>query len=144
MLWYMTSNKVPVEYSNPPGYHPPSVAAQIARGSRGGAGIPLLATLDGQMARGNMFCGTPDQVYAQIKALYDYSGGFGNLLMMGQAGHLTFAQTRRSMTLFASEVYPRLKELTASYDADTMKETRAGLPDKEFADLDTFGVEFVR
>ena len=48
------------------------------------------------------------------------------------------------MTLFASEVYPRLKELTSSYDAGAMKETRAGLPDKEFADLDNFGVEFVR
>ena len=64
--------------------------------------------------------------------------------MMGQAGHLTFAQTRRSMTLFASEVYPRLKELTSSYDAGAMKETRAGLPDKELVDLDNFGVEFVR
>ena len=48
------------------------------------------------------------------------------------------------MTLFASEIYPRLKELTASYDADAMKEIRAVLPDKEVADLETFGVEFVR
>ena len=96
------------------------------------------------MARGNMFCGTPDQVYTQIKAFYDYSGGFGNLLMTGQAGHLTFAQTRRSMTLFASEVYPKLKELTASYEADAMKKTRASLPDKDVADLEAFGVEFVR
>ena len=63
VLWYMTSNKVPPEYSNPPGYHPPAVAAQIASGSRGGAGIPLQTTLDQQMARGNMFCGTPDQVF---------------------------------------------------------------------------------
>ena len=45
--------------------------------------------------------------------------------------------------MFASEVYPRLKELTAPYDADAMKEIRAGLPDKEVADLDTFGVAFV-
>ena len=48
------------------------------------------------------------------------------------------------MTLFASEVYPGLKNLTASYDADAMKETRAGLPDKEFSDPVNFGVEFVR
>ena len=144
VLWYMTSNKVPPEYSTPPGYHPPAVAAQIARGSRGGAGIPLLATLDGQMARGNMFCGTPDQVYAQIKAFYDYSGGFGNLLIMGQAGHLTFEQTRRSMTLFSTEVYPRLKELTAAYEADEMKEIRAALPEKEGIALGTFGLDFAR
>ena len=96
------------------------------------------------MARGNVVCGTPDQVYEQIKAFYDYSGGFGNLLIMGQAGHLTFEQTRRSMTLFANEVYPRLKELTAGYDAGAMKETRAALPDKEGIDLGTFGLEFAR
>ena len=144
VLWYMTSNKVPPEYSNPPGYHPPAVAAQIASGSRGGAGIPLQTTLDQQMARGNMFCGTPDQVFEQIKAFYNYSGGFGNLLIMGQAGHLTFEQTRRSMTLFSTEVYPRLKELTAAYEADEMKEIRAALPEKEGIDLGTFGLDFAR
>ena len=144
LLWYMTSNNVPVEYNNPPGYHPPAVAAKIARGSVSGAGVPLQPTLQNQMARGNMFCGTPDQVYEQIKAIYEYSGGFGNLLMMGQAGHLTFQQTKRSMQLFSREVYPRLKELTASHDSDAMKETRAALPDREFTDLGTFGVEFAR
>ena len=96
------------------------------------------------MERGNVFCGTPDQVYDQIKAFYDYSGGFGNLLIMGQAGHLTFEQTQRSMTLFSKEVYPRLKELTAGYDADAMKETRAALPDKQGIDLGNFGLEFAR
>ena len=144
LMWYMTSNKVPVEYSNPPGYHPPAVAAQILRGGRDGSGIPLQATLDDQMARGNMFCGTPDQVYEQIKAFYDYTGGFGHLLMMGQAGHVTFEQTERSMSLFAREVYPRLKELTASYDAGEMKEKRASIPDKHLVNLGDFGVEFAR
>ncbi len=64
--------------------------------------------------------------------------------MMGQAGHLTMEQTQRSMTLFSQDIYPRLKELTASYDADQMKETRAALPQKDLADLGNFGVEFVR
>ena len=109
----MTSNKVATEYINPPGYHPPAVAAQIANGGNLARSLPSQTTLDAQMERGNVFCGTPDQVYEQIKTFYDYSGGFGNLLIMGQAGHLTFEQTRRSMSLFASEVYPRLKELTA-------------------------------
>ena len=144
VLWYMTSNKVATEYINPPGYHPPAVAAQIAGGGNLARSLPSQTTLDEQMARGNVFCGTPDQVYEQIKAFYDYSGGFGNLLIMGQAGHLTFEQTRRSMTLFANEVYPRLKELTAGYDAGAMKETRAALPDKEGIDLGTFGLEFAR
>jgi hypothetical protein len=33
----------------------------------------------------------------------------GNLLMMGQGGELTHAQTVDNLTLFAREVYPRLK-----------------------------------
>ena len=144
VLWYMTSNKAAPQWSNPPGYHPPHIAAQVMRGARGGAGIPLSASLDQQMARGNVFAGTPDQVYEQIKAFWEYSGGFGHLLMMGQAGFLTMEETRNSMTLFSREVYPRLKELTASYDAGRMKEIRAAQPDREFVDLGTFGVEFVR
>jgi alkanesulfonate monooxygenase SsuD/methylene tetrahydromethanopterin reductase-like flavin-dependent oxidoreductase (luciferase family) len=144
VLWYMTSNKVAPQWNNPPGYHPPPIAAQIMKGARGGAGIPLQPKLDEQMARGNVFAGTPDQVYEQIKAFWEYSGGFGHLLMMGQAGFLSYDDTIRSMTLFAQEVYPRLKELTAGYDAGAMKELRAATPDKDLADLGTFASEFVR
>ena len=144
VLWYMTSNKVAPQWNNPPGYHPPPIAAQIMKGARGGAGIPLKPKLDDQMARGNVFAGTPDQVYEQIKAFWEYSGGFGHLLMMGQAGFLSFEDTIRSMTLFSNEVYPRLKELTAGYDAGAMKELRAARPDKELADIGSFGSEFAR
>lgn len=144
VLWYMTSNKVPPQWSNPPGYHPPAVAAQIMQGRRGGAGLPLTATLEDQMARGNVFAGTPDQVFEQIKQFWEYSGGFGHLLMMGQAGFLSYDDTVASMTLFYNEVYPRLKELTATYDPDQMQALRARQPDKAFADLGLFGAEFVR
>jgi hypothetical protein len=34
----------------------------------------------------------------------------GNLLMTGQGGELTPGQTVDNLTLFAREVYPRLKE----------------------------------
>ncbi len=143
-LWYMTSNKVPPHWSNPPGYHPPQVAAQIMKGGRGGAGIPLVPKLDEQMARGNVFAGTPDQVYEQIKSFWEYSGGFGHLLMMGQAGFLSFDDAVGSMKLFAEEVYPRLKELTASYDAGEMRDKRASLPDREAVELDMMSAQFVR
>ena len=144
VLWYMTSNKVPPHWSNPPGYHPPAVSAQIMAGKRGGAGVPLAPKLEEQMALGNVFAGTPDQVFEQIKHFWEYSGGFGHLLMMGQAGFLTYDETITSMQLFNDEVYPRLKELTASYDSERMRELRACQPHKEFADLGSFGVEFVR
>jgi alkanesulfonate monooxygenase SsuD/methylene tetrahydromethanopterin reductase-like flavin-dependent oxidoreductase (luciferase family) len=144
VLWYMTANKVPPHWSNPPGYHPATVAAQIMTGARGGAGLPLATTLPEQVARGNVFTGTPDQVYTQIKNMWEYSGGFGHLLMMGQAGFLTYEETVRSMQLFTKDVYPRLQELTASYDSDHMRDLRAQQPDQEHIDLGAFGYEFIR
>ena len=85
LLWYMESNKVPPEWSNPPGYHPPPVSATVMKGITG-SGVPTNPTLDQQMARGNVFAGTPDQVFEQMKSFWEYSGGFGHMLIMGQAG----------------------------------------------------------
>jgi hypothetical protein len=96
------------------------------------------------MARGNVFAGTPDQVFAQIKSFWEYAGGFGHLLMMGQAGFMSYAETTTSMRLFAQEVAPRLQELTAAYDSERLRELRQRLPDKEGTDLGAFGLEFVR
>jgi hypothetical protein len=59
---------------------------------------------------GILFCGTPDQVYGQIVDFCEYCGGMGNLLMMGHAGPMSHADTVENLTLFAKEVYPRLKE----------------------------------
>jgi alkanesulfonate monooxygenase SsuD/methylene tetrahydromethanopterin reductase-like flavin-dependent oxidoreductase (luciferase family) len=144
VLWYMKSNKVPSHWSNPPGYHPPSVAAQVLLGRRRSVGVSLTTTVEEQIARGNMFAGTPDQVFDQIKSFWEYAGGFGHLLMMGQAGFLSYEETIASMTRFNQEVYPRLQELTASYDYEYMQELRAQKPDKTFADPGAFGAEFVR
>ncbi len=146
LLWYMTSNKVPLHWRNPPGYFPPRFAAQVIRGGRtSGIQSFTAARLDDQMRRGNVFAGTPDQVYEQIKRFYEFSGGFGHLLMMGQAGFLSFEDTARSMKLFTNEVYPRLKELTAAHDPDEAAaiSARAEAPDLGDA-RDPFGVEFHR
>ena len=144
LLWYMTSNKVPAQYSNPPGYHSTAMAATMMRGNSSGTGLPTATTLAEQMARGNVFAGTPDQVYDQIKKFYDYCGGFGNLMMMSQAGFMTFDETLSSIKLFSEEVYPRLKELTAGYDAGRMQEIRATLPDVENINVSALASEFVR
>jgi hypothetical protein len=50
-------------------------------------------------------------VYAQIKALSDRVGGFGNLPMFGQGGFLDHKDTVANIMLFANEVLPRLREL---------------------------------
>ena len=57
-----------------------------------------------------LFCGTPTQVYDQIADFCEYCGGMGNLLMMGHAGAMSHADTVENLTLFANEVFPRLKQ----------------------------------
>ena len=144
LLWYMSSNKVPPQFANPPGYHTPAAAATMMRGNNSGTGLPTSTNLVEQMARGNVFAGTPDQVYDQIKSFYEYCGGFGNLMMMSQAGFMTFDETLTSMKLFSEEVYPRLIELTASYDDERMQEIRERLPDVENVDVSSLASEFIR
>jgi len=96
------------------------------------------------MRRGNVFAGTPDQVYEQIKAFWEYSGGFGHMLMMGQAGHMTEQETLRSMHLYNSEVYPRLKELAKTWDPEAIMDKRANLADRDHAEITDLAVDFVR
>ena len=111
LLWYITSNKVPPHFANPPGYVPTEANLRMLRG-----GVHPLsafrsnATVEGAIEAGIMFAGTPDQVYRQLKKVYDYVGGFGHLLIMGQAGFLEHADTVAGIRNFAREVYPRLKE----------------------------------
>jgi len=143
LMWYMHANKVAPQWANPPGYHPPQLAGAVMKGA-GGPGIPLSTTLDEQIARGNFFVGTPDQVYEQLKAFWEYSGGFGNLLMMGQAGFLTEAETLRSMERFSKEVNPRLEALENSWDTEELWEFSKAQPVKDNVPMDGFGMEFVR
>ena len=112
LLWYVTSNKVPPHFSNPPGYVPVAGQVKMLRGAPVDqhAGIRASATVEKAIAAGIMFAGTPDQVYRQIKTIYDHVGGFGHLLIMGQAGFLEHDDTVLGIRTFAREVYPRLRE----------------------------------
>ncbi|MDX3907975.1 MAG: LLM class flavin-dependent oxidoreductase [Pigmentiphaga sp.] len=141
LLWYMNTSKGAPQFSNPPGYHPPAVAAQFLKPQAGEA-TPI--TVEDQMARGNLFAGTPDQVFDQIKAFWEYSGGFGHFLMMGHAGLMTREETLGSMTRFAQEVQPRLVELAAGYDESEMRARREASPDRRFADTGGMARDFVR
>jgi alkanesulfonate monooxygenase SsuD/methylene tetrahydromethanopterin reductase-like flavin-dependent oxidoreductase (luciferase family) len=111
LLWYITSNKVPPHFANPPGYVPIEANLRMLRG-----GVHPLsafrsnATVAAAIEAGIMFAGTPDQVYRQLKKVYDHVGGFGHLLIMGQAGFLEHEDTVAGIRNFAREVYPRLKE----------------------------------
>jgi alkanesulfonate monooxygenase SsuD/methylene tetrahydromethanopterin reductase-like flavin-dependent oxidoreductase (luciferase family) len=81
---------------------------------RDGSPLPADPTIAQYIDAGLMFVGTPDEVFAQIQRFHADVGGFGNLLMMGQAGTLGHAETVDNLTLFAKEVMPRLRELSVS------------------------------
>lgn len=125
LLWYMHTSKGAPQFSNPPGYHPPHVAAKFMQPQVKAAP----ATVDGEIRKGNMFCGTPDKVFEQIKTFYEYSGGFGQLMGMFHAGLMKRETASKSATLYAREVMPRLQELVANYDKSKMDELRAATPD---------------
>lgn len=113
LLWYITANKVSPWFRNPPGYSPIAANVQMMLGDAAGGGFGNFGqntSVDQAVANGTMFFGTPDRVFEQIKNFYHYVGGFGNLLIMGQAGHLGHDETVAGIRAFAREVYPRLKE----------------------------------
>ncbi len=111
-----TSAIVHLPFRNPPGYVSPEDNARMLRGetpprgfTKDGRAINIhAASVDELIAAGILFCGTPGEVYDQIVDFCDHCGGMGNLLMMGQAGFLSHAQTVDNLTLFAGEVLPRL------------------------------------
>jgi alkanesulfonate monooxygenase SsuD/methylene tetrahydromethanopterin reductase-like flavin-dependent oxidoreductase (luciferase family) len=117
-----TSPLVAKEFGSPPGYK--KIPAEIATIRAGpNAGNRPLKTPDGRLIDQkkatirdfvdacSVFAGTPDQVYDQIARFYDLTGGFGHLLMMGQGGNLSHAETVANLTLFSKEVLPRLQQL---------------------------------
>jgi alkanesulfonate monooxygenase SsuD/methylene tetrahydromethanopterin reductase-like flavin-dependent oxidoreductase (luciferase family) len=112
LLWYMTSNKLPPHLQYPAGYLPPAAQVNIMRGSAldQHAANRANATVDKAIEAGIMCAGTPDRVFQQIKKLYDHVGGFGHLLIMGQAGFLEHDETVAGIRCFARNVYPRLQE----------------------------------
>jgi len=112
LLWYITANKVSPWFRNPPGYSPIAANVQMMMGDAAGGGFGNFGqntNVDAAVANGTMFYGTPDRVFEQIKNFYHHVGGFGNLLIMGQAGHLNHEDTVAGIRTFAREVYPRLK-----------------------------------
>ena len=104
-------------FRNPPGYLSVEENVGILMGrarertlTRDGRVVDMRsASIQDLIDAAILFCGTPDQVHAQIAQFVDYAGGLGHLLSMGQAGFLTHEDTVDSMTLFGKEVLPRLQ-----------------------------------
>jgi alkanesulfonate monooxygenase SsuD/methylene tetrahydromethanopterin reductase-like flavin-dependent oxidoreductase (luciferase family) len=113
-----SSGRVAPEFRNPPGYLPIETNVRMLQnqprqrtGTKDGRFIDMrTASVQDLIDTGVLFCGTPDQVYAQLVEFCEYCGGMGNLLMMGHAGFLSHEDTVDNLTLFAREVLPRLKD----------------------------------
>ena len=118
LMWYVEANKVPFQFTSPPGYQPPAALAAAIKGPASGV-FKMFQNPDlgSFMENGLVFAGNPASVYRQIVKFYEHVGGFGQLLLMGQAGFLDHDETVKGMQLFAREVYPRLKELNPAVAA---------------------------
>ena len=118
LLWYLSHNKLPVYFKNPPGYASLDANVKALRtGKVGTREQGFVPDLDHEIEHGTVFCGNPDTVYKQIKKFYDHVGGFGHILSMGQAGFLDHEDTVKSLKLQAKELYPRLKDLKLTREA---------------------------
>jgi len=116
LLWYLTSNKVPIQFRNPPGYVPIAANVQAVRTGRVGP-RPVGTDLDELIEQGIVFAGTADQVAGQLERFYERVGGFGHLLMLGHTGNMSHADAVRGIEHFASGVYPRVGAFSASAGA---------------------------
>jgi alkanesulfonate monooxygenase SsuD/methylene tetrahydromethanopterin reductase-like flavin-dependent oxidoreductase (luciferase family) len=106
LLWYL--NRVRHPYFNmPPGYVP---APTLAKAMLGGGGKPYNDSFEMLQEKGIVIAGSPDTMIKKIKYLHERCG-IGHLLMMNQAGFMPADKVRKSMKLFAEEVYPAIKEL---------------------------------
>jgi alkanesulfonate monooxygenase SsuD/methylene tetrahydromethanopterin reductase-like flavin-dependent oxidoreductase (luciferase family) len=108
--WINTANRAPGQFKNPPGYNPLTASAQLIR-TESRTTARSLASIEQLMEEGTIFAGNADTVVRQIERHYRLVGGYGHLLMLGQAGFLEHDETCASMRRFARDVYPRLKEL---------------------------------
>jgi alkanesulfonate monooxygenase SsuD/methylene tetrahydromethanopterin reductase-like flavin-dependent oxidoreductase (luciferase family) len=106
LLWYLY-RKRPVGFFAPYGFVPPEALAGFfdpARMRR------YTRSWEELKEEGVVIAGTPKTVIEKVRYLHERCG-VGHLLMMNQAGFMTAEETRRSMELFAKEVYPAIRPL---------------------------------
>jgi alkanesulfonate monooxygenase SsuD/methylene tetrahydromethanopterin reductase-like flavin-dependent oxidoreductase (luciferase family) len=116
LRWMLDTYKIPPHLSAPPGFSGLGAAVSALRGAHrpwtGPSHGLAYKTVDELIDRGVMFAGNPESVVKQLTRFNDQVGGFGNLMMIGQAGFMTHEETVSNLELFAQDVYPALKALT--------------------------------
>src|SRR6266540_3408616 len=106
LLWYLYRERHP-QFNAVPGYAPPQA---MAKAYLGVGGKPYRDSFESLQAKGIVMAGNPDTMIEKITYLHERCG-IGHLLMMNQAGFMPPDKVRRSMELFAKEVYPAIRDL---------------------------------
>ncbi|MHA7223955.1 LLM class flavin-dependent oxidoreductase [Arthrobacter sp. RHLT1-20] len=115
LMWYLHENKVPEQFILPPGYVPYFARAASLQGE--GSVFDLKSmSLEQLIDTGIMFAGSPETVRGQIEKFYGRVGGFGHLMLHGQAGAMDHEMTVRGMKNFVEFVKPQLLESLAGID----------------------------
>ena len=112
LMWYPRWNKSAAPFEAPPGYMPSAARLRSLAGAGSPLGDVMNLSQEQMIEEGILFAGNPDTVCEQIRRFYHHVGGFGHLILLGQAGHLGHDETVNNMRLFAEEVAPRLDELS--------------------------------
>lgn len=108
LAWYLRTDKVGWQYRNVPGYMPDFIASRVMHQHK----RRNTRSLESWIEDGIIFAGTPDTVYNQIERFTKHVGKFKNLLVLGQSGGMEHNDVKQSIKLLATEVAPRLKELS--------------------------------
>ncbi len=110
--YFLAAPRIQPQFQNIMGLNPAEVNLRMLQAKANSTQSLLIEkSIEEYVEAGLMFVGTPDDVYQQLAKFNIDTGGFGNLMMMGQAGELDHADTVDSLTLIAKEVAPRLAEL---------------------------------
>jgi alkanesulfonate monooxygenase SsuD/methylene tetrahydromethanopterin reductase-like flavin-dependent oxidoreductase (luciferase family) len=106
LLWYLYRVRHPY-FNMPPGYVP---APALAKAMLSGGGKPYSDSFEMLQEKGVVIAGSPDTMIKKIRYLHERCG-IGHLLMMTHAGSMDSRSVRRSLDLFAREVYPAIRDL---------------------------------
>jgi alkanesulfonate monooxygenase SsuD/methylene tetrahydromethanopterin reductase-like flavin-dependent oxidoreductase (luciferase family) len=118
-FWYYARNllKTPAPLSLPPGHSSLSTMLSMAErrlSSRPGG----LSTWEEVEQGGYVVVGSPETVRQRLEA-YAQEVGFGTLVANFSVGNVPSELTRKSMTLFAAEVMPKLRHVNVDVLAET-------------------------
>ncbi|MDT4950458.1 MAG: hypothetical protein QOJ37_3053 [Pseudonocardiales bacterium] len=115
LQWYLQHNKVATQFMDVPGYIDERARAKMLRSTAQGTPVttPIehlaYAPVEELVEGGYFFAGNPDTVFTQLESFYQRVGGFGNFMMMVQAGTMGKELVVKSMQRFAMDVLPRFR-----------------------------------